>query len=159
MIGMPGRAFLAVTLLVGACTTAPLDADPLNLDIEIGRYGALLGQVAEYTGVAAPAAVAESSQEGPAARMQRLRGAVAGYNAVRRALCASRVGATSYLTVRAGACGADWRPPWPEGAVTDLVVARRSRAAGERIIGLWSDVCAEARRLEQDPQAMVCPME
>lgn len=153
------RRIVAAAVLLGACASAPLDADPNTLDIEIGRYGALLGQVVEYTGIAVPQGDAGSPPEGPDGRMRALRGAVTEYNSVRRALCASRAGATTYVAARAGACGADWRPSWSDGPVTDAVVARRSRAAGGRIIGLWGAVCDEARRLERDPDVMICPME
>jgi hypothetical protein len=155
------RAIFSLLLLTTACTTAVpgLDADPTSLQIEIGRYSALLGQVAEYTGVSYEHVGAGTDADGPDALMQRLREATADYNAVRRALCASRAGATDYVQVRTQSCGKAFQPHWARGPVTHEEIARRSRAAGGVIIPLWTSVCDEARRLEKDPDTMVCPME
>jgi len=91
--------------------------------------------------------------------MDRLEDAVADYNKVRRALCASKAGATSHVQIRAESCGLALHPSRSRTSVTYMEVARRSDVAGEHIVGLWDAVCAEARRLERDPDAMVCPME
>lgn len=170
MIGLAAAA-----LLLAACATvetpapspppapaAELDADPLNLQIEIGRYSALLGQVVEHTGVAYEhKGAGDDVPEGPPALMAELAAAVADYNAVRAALCASKTGATSYAAIRAASCTAQFRPAWPNVPLTHALVAQRSHEAGQPIIGLWSDVCDEARRLQPKAQQdePVCPME
>lgn len=162
------KTFLVLAAFAAACATpaaeSPLDADPFTLHIEIGRYSALLGQVVEHTGVSYEhTALAEQGEEldlAPEALMLRLREAAADYNAVRTALCASKAGASDYGAIRRAACG----PPfatWAPGAVTMETVARRSRDLGGPIIGLWGDVCDEARRLQkpEDADTPVCPME
>lgn len=154
-------AILAAFAVMASCATpaAELDSDPNTLQIEIGRYSALLGQVSEYAGVSYDHVGRDATSEGPDALMQQLREAVADYNALRRALCESRSGASAYIHVRAQSCTSAFCPGWGQGSVTYDIVARRSRAAGAPIIGLWSAVCEEARSLEKDPDVMVCPME
>jgi hypothetical protein len=177
---MSGRAsvrmkpILLAALLLAACATAPspapetpvlqdseLDADPNSLQIEIGRYSALLGQVVEHTGVAYDHPGRDTELEGPDALMMQLTDAVADYNAVRAALCASKPGDT-FTQIRTHSCTRSYRPAWPAGSVDYLTVARRSNAAGQHIIALWSEVCNEAERIRQpgeDEDMPVCPME
>ena len=165
------RAATAVfILLLSACATpkpvstepvAVIDADPNNLQIEIGRYSALLGQVVEHTGVAYDHVVVDQASEGAMTLMFQLEEAAADYNEVRKALCASRTGATTYVAVRSASCAAGFHPRWDRRRVTYETVARRSNEAGGPIIGLWSEVCDEARRLQPADQKdePVCPME
>lgn len=159
-----------IAAFLGGCatTTAPqappaaaLDADPNNLQIEIGRYSAVLGQVVEHTGVAYDHTAAEAPSEGAAALMAELNDAVADYNAVRAALCASK-DAPTYKAIRAASCKAAFHPHWVDrGAPSYLVIAARSQAAGGPILGLWDEVCAEAMRLQPaaEKDEPVCPME
>lgn len=150
---------VAAALGLVSCATAPLDADPNSLNIEIGRYSALLGQVVEHTGVSYDHAGGDLEGDSPAALQGRLNEVVADYNAVSAALCASKAGAATFVQVRAQSCGRAFQPAWSSAAVDYLSVARRSRIAGRHIIGLWDAVCTEARALEKDPETMVCPME
>jgi hypothetical protein len=160
-----------LVLMLSACATATktsapapgvaLDADPNNLQIEIGRYSALLGQVVEHTVVAYDHAASDAPPEGPQALMSELRDAVKDYNAVRASLCASK-GEASFAAIRQASCGAAFQPRWNDrAAVTFETVAQRSHEAGAPIIGLWDDVCAEAKRLQPADQKdePVCPME
>ena len=161
----------SIALLGGCATTktetpaaspgAMLDADPNTLQIEIGRYSALLGQVVEHTGVSYEHTAHDAPPEGSEALMAQLMDAVADYNAVRGALCASKAEPT-YAAIRAASCRAALHPAWNDrGAPGFPTIARRSSDAGGHIIGLWDDVCAEARRLQPADQKdePVCPME
>ena len=157
--------------LCGCATTTPvsapgentvtLDADPNSLQIEIGRYSALLGQVVEHTGVAYDHVVVDQASEGAMTLMFQLEAAAADYNEVRKALCASRAGATTYVAIRSASCAAGFHPRWDRRRVTYETVARRSNEAGGPIIGVWSEVCDEAKRLQPVDQKdePVCPME
>ncbi len=164
---------VASILLLSACAITPpepaatappevaLDADPNNLQIEIGRYSALLGQVVEHTGVAYEHTASDEAGEGAAALSAQLFDAVKDYNSVRAALCASKSQST-YTAIRAASCSARFRPGWTDrGAPSLQTIARRSHQAGGPIIGLWDDVCAEAKRLQPAEQKdePVCPME
>lgn len=143
-------------------STTAIDSDPNNLQIEIGRYSALLGQVVEHTGVSYDHAGQDVGDEVNAGTlMAQLSAAVRDYNAVRTALCASKGGATTYRKIRADSCRAQYRPDWPSIPLTNGVVAQRSSEAGGPIIGLWDSVCEEARRLQPADQRdePVCPME
>jgi hypothetical protein len=147
-------------MLAACAAQGELDADPHNLQIEIGRYKALMAQVAEYTGVSYIPVVVDAAEAGPQILLNDLKEAVADYNQVREALCASRAGATTYVRIREQSCTARYAPRWGRPAhPSHAFIARRSREAGAPIIGLWGEVCDEARRLEKDPDAMVCPME
>ncbi len=164
---------VASILLLSACaSTAPepvapaeqgaaLDADPNNLQIEIGRYSALLGQVVEHTGVAYEHTAHDAPPEGAEALMAQLFDAVKDYNAVRAALCASKP-QPAYTAIRVASCHAGFRPGWNDRAAPSYVtIAKRSHEAGAPIIGLWDEVCGEARRLQPADQKdePVCPME
>lgn len=161
------RSILAASLFLAGCATAPdpaLDADPLNLSIEIGRYSALLGQVVEHTGVSyehtALGDAASGDEVTTASLSVALREAAADYNAVRRALCASR-GAAAFDAIRDASCRAPAAKLWPLDAKDFVTVARRSAETGEPIIALWGAVCDEAQRLQapSDADEPVCPME
>ena len=164
---------VASILLLSACaSTAPgpaapteqateLDADPNTLQIEIGRYSALLGQVVEHTGVTYEHTAHDAPPEGPEALMAQLFDAVKDYNAVRAALCGSKSQPT-YAAIRAASCTASFRPGWNDHAAPSYVtIAKRSNEAGGPIIGLWDEVCGEAKRLQPADQKdePVCPME
>lgn len=164
----------AAALLLAACaaveTPAPapapaveLDADPNSLQIEIGRYSALLGQVVEHTGVAYEhAAHDDNVPEGAPALMAQLKGAIDDYNAVRAALCASNTKVDDpYVAIRSNSCIARYNPRWAPATPTFDLVAKRSHEAGSFIISLWSDVCDRARQLQPKDQEdePVCPME
>ncbi|MDX2235037.1 MAG: hypothetical protein NW200_11130 [Hyphomonadaceae bacterium] len=171
---MRGSGLVAVALLLSACagahregavtslTAVEPDSDPLTLQIEIGRYSALLGQVVEHTGVSYDHVGEDGGEETDAGTlMAQLSAAVRDYNAVRSALCASKTTATTYQKIRADSCGAQYRPDWPSVPITNGVVAQRSSHAGRPIVSLWVDVCEEARRLQPAGQEdePVCPME
>ena len=165
---------VATIVLVSACATTPpapsvaprvqgavIDADPGTLQIEIGRYSALLGQVVEHTGVTYEHAASDEAQEGAQALMAQLSDAVEDYNTVRAALCASRAQPT-YPAIRAASCTAHFHPGWSDrGALSFETIATRSNEAGASIIGLWDEVCGEAKRLQPLDQKdePVCPME
>ena len=166
-------AGVAAMALLGGCATtmktgtsaiehgAALDTDPNNLQIEIGRYSALLGQVVEHTGVSYEHTAHDAPPDGAEALMAQLKDAVTDYNAVRGALCASKSEAT-YKAIRAASCNAALHPRWVDhGAPTYVTVAQRSSETGGPIIGLWGAVCDEARRLAPADQKdePVCPME
>jgi hypothetical protein len=161
-----------LTLLLAACATAEkpapaapppeatLDADPANLQIEIGRYSALLGQIVEHTGVSYEHAGRDHAGEGAALLMMQLRDAVDDYNGVRAALCATKGQPGPYASIRAASCATVLRPAWRDESVTYMVVAQRSHAAGEAIIGLWDQVCTvAARQRPAGDDTPVCPME
>lgn len=156
---------LVLALCVGACgqigekAKAPPQpgeaADPATLNIEIGRYRAMLDQVTEQT--AERPGVAEEVEE-PRVLARRLRETVWAYNLERSRLCAKGL----YAEVT---CGPPLAPVWisePETAVPsveDLQI--RSAAVGTEVMRLWDAVCEDSRSRVADEQErmLVCPME
>ena len=166
---MMAAAGMAAMALLGGCATttkteapaAALDTDPNNLQIEIGRYSALLGQVVEHTGVSYEHTAHDAPPDGAEALMAQLHDAVTDYNAVRGALCVSKSEPT-YKAIRAASCDAGLRIVWNDKAAPSYYrIARRSQEVGTPIVGLWESVCDEARRLVPADQKdePVCPME
>ena len=166
---MMAAAGMVVMALLGGCATttktgtpaATLDTDPNNLQIEIGRYSALLGQVVEHTGVSYEHTAHDAPPDGAEALMAQLHDAVTDYNSVRGALCASKSEST-YKAIRAASCNATLRIVWNDKAAPSYYkIAERSHEVGGPIIGLWNSVCDEARRLQPADQKdePVCPME
>ena len=165
---MVAAGLVVMTLLGGCATTtrteapdATLDTDPNTLQIEIGRYSALLGQVVEHTGVSYAHTAHDAPPDGPEALMAELHDAVTDYNSVSGALCASK-SAPTYKAIRAASCNATLRIAWNDKAAPSYhKIAERSHEVGGPIIGLWDSVCDEARRLQPADQKdePVCPME
>lgn len=156
---------LALALL-GACSQpapdpqsapAPERIEPFDLNIEIGRYGAMLNQIEEH-GLAAPSAMPEPDVSDRRELARHLRETVWEYNIARSRLCAR--GVQSAL-----ACGPAYAPLWI-GDAADVEVPlpelkARADALGEDVMRLWNAVCeeAEARVADEDERRLVCPME
>lgn len=130
-------------------------ADPYNLNIEIGRYGAMLSQVHDHTfqrpGVGTP----EPTE--PAELARALRETVWEYNLESSRLCAKGL-------FRDVACGPAYEPSWisePIGAAPSFEdLQARSQAVGEQVMPLWSAVCESARLgVPEEERMAICPME
>jgi hypothetical protein len=155
--------FLA--LCVAACGQAgekakapatPEGVDPFDLNIEIGRYGAMLNQVSGHTRERPGAAAAEVND--PRALARRLRETVWEYNLERSRLCAK--GLYADLT-----CGAAYMPVWisePDTAAPPLEdLQTRANGVGDEVMRLWNTVCEDAasRVTDEQEKMYVCPME
>ncbi len=153
-------------ILLALCLTAcgqnaekaetPAADEPFVLNIEIGRYGAMLSQVEEHT--RERPGVGEPDPVQPAELARSLRETVWEYNLVRSRLCARGL-------FRDVACGPVYDPVWisePAGAEPALAdLQARADALGEEVMRLWNAVCSDARsRVEDEQERMyVCPME
>lgn len=129
---------------------------PLDLHIEIGRYGVMIDQVRELT-TARPGA-AEADPAAPRELARALRETVWDYNLERSGLCAKGLFADI-------ACGPAYEPVWmsePANAEPTLEeLQARSAALGEDVMRFWEAVCADARsRVEDQQERMyVCAIE
>ena len=158
--------FAALSLALAACNPqqqsaeappAPEAIEPFDLNIEIGRYGAMLNQIEEH-GMAAPSAMPEPDVGDPRELARNLRETVWAYNIARSRLCAR--GVQSALS-----CGPAYAPLWigdagdVEAPLPELKA--RADALGEDVMRLWNAVCeeAEARVVDEDERRLVCPME
>jgi hypothetical protein len=130
--------------------------DPFDLNIEVGRYGAMLDQVREHTRERPGSA--EPSVTDPRELARRLRETVWEYNLERSQLCAK--GLFTELS-----CGPAYEPVWisePETASPSLEdVQTRADAVGDEVMRLWNAVCEDAASRDADAQQKmyVCPME
>jgi hypothetical protein len=135
--------------------TPPATPDPFELNIEIGRYGAMLGSVGDLTRER-PGADPEVTEPRDLAR--RLRETVWEYNLQRSQLCAK--GLYTEIT-----CGPAYAPVWiaePETTEPSLEdLQTRANAVGDEVRRLWDTVCEDARsRVEGEQERMqVCAME
>jgi hypothetical protein len=155
---------LLLALSVAACgqagqnaeAPAPDRSDPHTLNIEIGRYGAMLSQVIDHTAERPGAGAAEPSEPRELARS--LRETVWEYNLQRSRLCAKGL----FTDV---ACGTAYEPIWiAEPASVEPTIdeiGTRSEAVGNEVMRLWNAVCSDAAsRVEDEQERMyVCPME
>jgi hypothetical protein len=153
---------LLLALCVAACgqaeqakapgSDAP-NADDLN--IEIGRYGVMVGHV---NGLTAERPGLDPEVTEPRDLARRLRETVWEYNLERSRLCSKGL----YAEV---SCGPAYEPVWisePETtapSLEDLQV--RSVAVGNEVMRLWDTVCEDARsRVEDEQERMyVCAIE
>jgi hypothetical protein len=154
------RAIL-LALALAACgetaekaPAAPAAPDPFELNIEIGRYGVMLGHVRDLTRERPGSAVAEVTDPGDLAR--RLRETVWEYNIERSQLCARGL----FTEV---SCGPPYDPVWisETAAPTLEELQSRSAALGEEVMRFWDTVCDDARsRVEDEQERMyVCAIE
>lgn len=128
---------------------------PLDLHIEIGRYGVMLRQVENLT--AELPSAADPDAEAPQSLARDLRETVWAYNLARSRLCARGL----YPEV---SCGPAFEPTW----ISDLASAAppleelqaRENAVGEQVMPFWDAVCADIRqRTTEDERAYVCAIE
>lgn len=154
---------LILALVLGACgqaqqqpvaPPAPTGPDPGVMNIEIGRYGAMLDQVSELS-AGRPGAVEIDPTE-PRALARRLREVVWAYNLERSRLCGRGL-------LTDVACGPAFEPVWinePGDAAPSLeVLAERQTAVDALVIPFWSAVCADARTRQVQVEGGVCTME
>ena len=139
----------------GEVPTGPAGPDPSTLNIEIGRYGAMLSQVSDQTAERPGSAEPEVTSQRDLAR--RLREAVWTYNLQRSQLCSKGL-----FVERA--CGPAYEPVWisePETVEPTLEeIQSRSDALGTEVQNLWGAVCDDAKsRVPEDERMSVCPME
>lgn len=130
--------------------------DPFDLNIEVGRHGAMLSQIDNLTSDRPGAVDADVTEPRELAR--RLRETVWEYNLERSSLC----GRGLFTEV---SCGPSFQPVWiaePQDAAPSLEeLQTRSNAVGEEVRRFWDAVCADARERETDEEARayVCAME
>ncbi|MBL8547059.1 MAG: hypothetical protein JNL81_11385 [Hyphomonadaceae bacterium] len=134
---------------------APAGPDPATLNIEIGRYGAMLSQVSDQTVERPGSAEPEVTETRDLAR--RLREAVWSYNIQRSQLCAKGL----FTEV---ACGSAYEPVWiaePNTVAPTLEeIQSRADALGAEVQTLWGAVCDDAKsRVPEEERMSVCPME
>lgn len=158
---------LALAVALGACrqnaantedqpaaeSSAP---DPADLNIEIGRFGVMLGQVRSLTEERPGAAENDPTQ--PRELSRALREAVWEYNIERSRLCAKGLFAEV-------ACGPPYEPVWisePANVEPSLEqIQARSAALGEEVVRFWDAVCEDAasRIEDRDERMQVCAIE
>jgi hypothetical protein len=140
----------------GEVPTGPAGPDPSTLNIEIGRYGAMLGQVTGHTEERPGSAEPEVTAPGDLAR--RLRETVWRYNIERSQICAK--GLFTELT-----CTPAYEPVWisepPNAEPTLEEIQTRSEAVGQEVMTLWDAVCEDARTraASEDERQVACAME
>lgn len=130
--------------------------DPFNLHIEIGRYGAMMGQVRDHT-AETPNAAPEEDVADPIVLARRLRETAWEYNMLASQLCSRGLFAEQ-------TCGPAFNPVWladPADASVSLEeIETRKEALGDQVLPLWNAVCEQARQgVPEEEQMMVCPME
>jgi hypothetical protein len=127
----------------------------VDLNIEVGRAGAMLNSVESLTSER-PGADPDVTDEADLAR--RLRETVWEYNVQRSRLCAKGLFAEV-------SCGPSFAPVWlsePADAAPTLEdIQIRTVAVHQEVQRLWAAVCDDARsRVEDEAEKMaVCPME
>jgi hypothetical protein len=136
--------------------TGPAGPDPFELNIEIGRYGAMLSQVTGHTAERPGSAEPEVTATRDLAR--RLRETVWEYNIERSRICAK--GLFTEIT-----CTPAYEPVWiaepPNAEPTLEEIASRSEAVGNEVMALWDAVCedARARATTDEERQVACAME
>lgn len=136
--------------------TGAAGPDPFELNIEIGRYGAMLGQVSGHTEERPGSAEPEVTEARDLAR--RLRETVWEYNLQRSKICAK--GLFTELT-----CTPAYEPVWiaepPSVEPTLAEIQSRSEAVGNEVMTLWNAVCedARARATTEEERQVACAME
>ena len=150
---------LAVAALVGCKPNGAHQQqahNPQDLHIEIGRYGAMLGETSELTAQKPGTSMADPADPKQLARM--LRETVWRYNQQRSELC----GKNLYVEV---SCGPAFEPVWmsePADAAPSFdELEQRSDAVGGEVQKLWGAISEDARRSVTDAaeKQAVCPME
>lgn len=140
----------------GEAPAAPAGPDPFTLNIEIGRYGAMLNQVTGHTEERPGSAEPEVTDARDLAR--RLRETVWEYNIERSRICAN--GLFTEIT-----CTPAYEPVWisepPNAEPTLEEIETRADAVGQEVMNLWNAVCEDARtRATTDEERMLaCAME
>ncbi|MEZ5994742.1 MAG: hypothetical protein R3C25_03235 [Hyphomonadaceae bacterium] len=134
---------------------APAGPDPFNLNIEIGRAGAMLGQVHDLT-FERPGS-GEGEVTDPRELARNLRETVWELNIERSRLCAKGL----FTEV---ACAPAYEPVWisePASAQPTLEeIQSRANAVGEEVNRLWGAVCDDARsRAPEEERSVICGME
>ncbi|MGD9981430.1 MAG: hypothetical protein AB7H66_03650 [Hyphomonadaceae bacterium] len=136
--------------------TSPAGPDPSTLNIEIGRYGAMLSQVTGHTENRSGSAEPEVTDPRDLAR--RLRETVWEYNIERSKICAK--GLFTEIT-----CTPAYEPVWiaepPTAEPTLEEIQSRTEAVGAEVQRLWDAICedARARATTDDAREMACAME
>ncbi|MCR6646376.1 MAG: hypothetical protein NVV62_18595 [Terricaulis sp.] len=137
-----------------AAPPAPTGPDPAVMDIEIGRYGAMLDQVEALT-MDRPGAV-ELANTDARVLARRLRETVWTYNIQRSRLCGRGL-------FRDIACGPAFEPVWinePMDAAPSIeILAERQAAVDALVLPFWNAVCADARTRAVQVEGGICPME
>ncbi|MGD9966486.1 MAG: hypothetical protein AB7T59_08205 [Hyphomonadaceae bacterium] len=157
---------IALALALAACgqtaekqndvPTSPAGPDPFDLNIEIGRYGAMLSQVSGQTETRPGSA--EPEVTAPRELARRLRETVWEYNIERSKICAK--GLFTEIT-----CTPAYEPVWiaePPGAEPTLEeIQTRSDAVGREVMTLWNAICEDARTraTTEEDRAAACAME
>ncbi|MEQ1707377.1 MAG: hypothetical protein ABL864_03495 [Terricaulis sp.] len=159
-------AVVVLTLALAGCgqgsekapAAPPIEqgVDPSGLQIEVGRYGAMLGQVRDLTRERPGAAELDPATPREIARA--LRETVWEFNVDRSRICAKGLFAEI-------ACGPAYEPVWisepasAEPTLEDLQI--RSTALGEEVMRFWDAVCQDARTRVEDAQEKmyVCAIE
>lgn len=140
----------------GSDTPASQAAREFDLQVAIGRYDVMLGQVNSLTADRPGAGPVDDNHPRELAR--ELRETVWQYNITRSRLCARGL----FTEV---ACGPAYEPVWiaepADAAPTMEEIQVRADAVGVETQRLWTAVCEDARTRETDEQerALVCPME
>lgn len=156
------RTLLIALFALAACgqqtgekAEAPRPVQPVDLQIEIGRYGVMLDQVQNLT--AELPSAADPDAEAPQTLARGLRETVWQYNLARSRLCARGL----YPEV---SCGPAFEPTW----ISDLTSAEppleeiqsRAHAVSELVTPFWETVCTDVReRTVEAERAYVCAME
>lgn len=140
----------------GEVPTGPAGPDPFTLNIEIGRYGAMLSQVHDQTFERPGSGEPEVTEPRDLAR--RLRETVWQYNLERSRNCAR--GLYAEIT-----CGPAYEPVWiaesSEIEPTLDEIQSRTDAVGQEVMRLWNAVCedARARATTDEERQLACAME
>jgi hypothetical protein len=139
-------------------TPATGDAmDPIELEIAVGRYGAMQGQINGLTEEVG--SVTDQPDDAAKRRYlaRKLREEVWRYNLQRSHLCGE-----GYLMT--ATCGPAFAPVWldepADADITHETLVERAVAVGDVVMPLWNAVCEDAEtRVPEDERRMVCPME
>jgi hypothetical protein len=119
--------------------------DPHALQIEIGRYGAMLQQTGRLTStqLGAPDASAQDAKE----LARGLRETVWTYNIQRSQLCARNLFTET-------SCGPAFEPVWisepPSARPTPEQLQMRSQEVSQTVQPFWTAICNDARSRTQD---------
>jgi hypothetical protein len=136
--------------------TGPAGPDPFTLSIEVGRYRAMLSQVATHTEERPGSAEPEVTETRDLAR--RLRETVWEYNLERSKNCAK--GLFTEIT-----CTPAYEPVWiaepPTAEPTLEEIQTRADAVGVEVMRLWDAICEDARTraTTEEERQLACAME